>query len=308
MDERLIPINGLIALLRGDGGWPAVLRDQGFERHQLEVPLTTPEGDTRVDALLYRREPDLILLAECKSGQNIDDDQAKKYLAADAAALRRTSAIPPALRGVEEPAVQAIWVGLEEHRPRLETGMRNLGFEAPLLTIDDGRARLTGAAGTDGIQEFDERHDGGWPPGRILVDHQSSDEQLSELIIPELISGQASDRDSVSVDAICEHILPEWPILSRGAQGDFRGRVAEAVRALAAQEFRGQFRFEPAGGSAVGRVVFAVRPAGMDPRGRTQAWQAQQRRAARAMSREPKPAIPGQLSLDDLAERGGLAE
>jgi hypothetical protein len=156
--------------------------------------------------------------------------------------------------------------------------------------------------------DFDERHDGGWPPGRILVDHQSSNEQLNELIIPELVSGQASDRDSISVDAICERILPEWPILSRGAQGDFRGRVAQGVRALAAQEFRGQFRFEPGGGSGVGRVVFAVHPAGMDPRGRTQAWQAQQRRAARAMSREARAEIPGQMSLDDLAERGGLAE
>ena len=44
MDERLIPINGLIALLRGDGGWPKTLGDAGFKRHQLEVPISTPKG------------------------------------------------------------------------------------------------------------------------------------------------------------------------------------------------------------------------------------------------------------------------
>jgi hypothetical protein len=42
MDERLIPINGLLALLRGEGNWPPQLREQRFRRHQLEMPIATP--------------------------------------------------------------------------------------------------------------------------------------------------------------------------------------------------------------------------------------------------------------------------
>ncbi|HEX7290087.1 MAG TPA: hypothetical protein VF250_03075, partial [Conexibacter sp.] len=92
MDERLIPINGLIALLRGEGRWPGLLGDQGLRRHRLEVPVSTPRGDFRADALLYRRDPDLVLLVEAKSGRNIDAAQAEKYVAADATWLRRAGA------------------------------------------------------------------------------------------------------------------------------------------------------------------------------------------------------------------------
>ncbi len=75
MDERLIPINGLLALLRGEGGWPALLCEQGFHRHQLEVPISTRLGDVRADVLMYRRSPDLILLCECKGGRNLEEEQ-----------------------------------------------------------------------------------------------------------------------------------------------------------------------------------------------------------------------------------------
>ena len=178
VDERLIPINGLIALLRGDGGWPKPLGQQGFRRHQLEVPVSTPLGNIRVDALVYRREPDLIVLSEAKSGRNLERDQAKKYLAVDSSWLRRAGAIPPELRPVRDPAVCTLFVGREEHRSDLETGLEHLGISAPLLTVGSGRARLTGSSDVSGLDPFDESHHAGLPPARIPVDHQSSDEDL----------------------------------------------------------------------------------------------------------------------------------
>lgn len=120
MDPRLIPVNGLIALLRGEGGWPDLLRQQGFERHLLEVTLTTPVGDTRADAVIYRQAPDLVLVCECKSGTNIDEDQARKYQAVTAAGLRRTGATPPLLAQSEAVDVQTLFVGAEENRASLE--------------------------------------------------------------------------------------------------------------------------------------------------------------------------------------------
>ena len=94
MDERLIPINGLIALLRGEGGWAGLLRDQGFERRQLEAPISSPEREVRADAILYRIDPNLVLLGECKSGTNIDEAQARKYLSVDASWLERAGLLP----------------------------------------------------------------------------------------------------------------------------------------------------------------------------------------------------------------------
>ena len=310
MDERLIPINGLLALLRGEGGWPGILQDQGFRRHQLEVPISTPRGDLRADALIYRRQPDLIVLCESKSGRNVEEEQARRYVAADLMSLRRPGAIPPELMRVTGAvAVHPLFVGREEHRANLERGLRHLDIEAPLLTIGAERVRLSGASGIHGLDDFDQHHDGGLPPGRIPVDHQSADEELLELLIPEVVAAQARAEEIVSVEAIAASILPEWPILSHGARQSFTGRLEPLMVGLAKGEFRGQFRYERAQGTGDrGRIVIEATPATRDPRGRTQAWQAQQRRAETVLRRRPRKELPGQLSIDDLADQGGLAD
>jgi hypothetical protein len=308
LDKRLIPITGLIALVRGDGGWPDLLRAQGLQRFQLEVPLATSAGNTRVDALLYRVEPNLVLLSECKSGRNLDEDQIKRYIAADAEALRRAGAVPPALTRVADFEVRTLVVGLEEHRATIEAAIRRLDIDTPLLTIGRERVRLSGASAVAGLDDFDEQHQTGLPPARFRVDHQSDDEQLEAVLVPEIIAAQARAEDVVDVEILSQSLLPEWPVLSHSARRDFVRRAESLVRALAAGEFRGQFRFEPAIGTLRARLVIEVSPATKDPRGRTQAWQAQQRRAERALRRPRQPSIPGQLSIDDLAGGGGLVE
>ncbi len=310
MDERLIPLNGLLALLRGDGNWPAILRDQGFRRHQFEVPISTSLGDFRADALIYRREPDLILLCESKSGRNVEAEQAERYVDADVSWLRRAGAVPPELVQLEDAVpVRPMFVGREEHRAELETGLRRLDITAPLLTVGASRVRMSGASGVPGLDDFDVRHDSGLPPARIPVDHQSSDEDLLELLIPQLIAAQARAEEIVSVNSIAERILPEWPVLAHGARQRFIGRLDTLLVALAGGEFRGQFRYErPRGTGDRGRLVIESTPAARDPRGRTQAWQAQQHRAERTLRRRRGQEAPGQMSIDELADDGGLAD
>lgn len=308
VDDRLIPINGLIALLRGEGGWPGLLGEQGFRRHQLEFPLSTPVGDIRADGLLYRCDPDLVLLAECKSGRNVEEKQARRYLAVDVNWLRRSGGIPPSLRDSGDVLVQTLFVGREEFRADLEAAQQQLGLVAPLLTVGADRVRLSGASATPGLDDFDVHHRGGLPPARLPVDHQSPDEAVLEALLPQIVAAQARAEDIVGVESICERILPEWSILAHSGRSDFIRRIEALVRRLALGEMRGQFRYEPAGPQVRGRVVIESTPATRDPRGRTQAWQAQQRRAGAALRRRGAREIPGQMSIDDLADQGGLAE
>ena len=309
VDERLIPINGLIALLRGEGGWPALLREQGFRRHQLEVPVSTSLGDIRVDALMYRRSPDLVVACEGKSGRNIEDEQARRYMALDETWLQRAGAIPPELRRASPLAVCALFMGREEHRADLEAALRALNIAAPLLTVGSERVRLSATSGIKGLDDFDTQHQGGLPPARLPVDHQSPDQDLLELLVPQIVAAQARNDDIVPVESLSERILPEWPVLAHGARSAFVGRVGSLLQRLASGDMRGQFRYEGlAQPHTRGRIVIEATPASRDPRGRTQAWQAQQHRAERALQRRYARQIPGQLSLDDLADHGGLAE
>jgi hypothetical protein len=308
VDPRLVPINGLIALLRGDGGWPALLGQQGFQRHSLEGHLITEVSDTRVDAVIYRRDPDLVLLAECKSGGNIDERQARKYEAATVADLRRTDLLPSSLRRTSAVAVAPLFVGIEQRRADLEAGLRRLKLAAPLLTVGPNRVRLSDASGIDGLDDFDQAHDAGLPPARLRVDHQSADAEIRELVLPEIVAAQAREEDIVGIESVCQAILPEWAILAPGARGDFIRKVEGVDRLLAADELRGSCRLERGVSGQRSRIVIDSTPASKRPQGRTQAWQAQQRRAARGLRGRARAEIEGQTSLDDLAAEGGLAD
>jgi len=220
VDPRLIPINGLIALLRADGAWPALLKEQAFERFQLEAPLTTPVGDTRVDAVIYRLDPHLVLLSECKGGRNIEEEQARKYLAATADLLKRTDALPPRLRRATGVTVLPLFVGLEEHRADLEAALRGLKINAPLLTIGAQRVRLSNTSGIRGLDDFDHHHTRGLPPARFRVDHQSLPEEIQEVLVPELIAAQAGARDIVALEGLAAAVISEWDVLAHGARRD----------------------------------------------------------------------------------------
>jgi hypothetical protein len=307
VDKRLIPLNGLIALLRGDGQWPSLLCDQGWQRHQFEVLVSTPIGDFRADAVLFRTAPSLVLLAECKSGKNLDEEQARRYLAADATALRRAGTLPAAFRNEDVP-VRAIFVGLEDERAALEHALRTLEIEAPLLTVGSRRVRLSGASGVAGLDDFDHRHKGGLPPARFAVDHQSPDDEIQELLVPQLTAAQARGLEFVGIESLCEALLPEWALLGLGVRQTFIQRCEAVLRRLTTGAMRRDFRYEPRTGSTQGRVVILRTPAAFDPRGATRAWQAAQGRAARSIGRQPQPQIEGQLSLEDLAETGGIAD
>ena len=118
MDKRLVPLNGLIALMSsGEDKWPKLLRDQGWQRHQFEVKIASSRGNFRADAVIFREEPNVVGLCETKSGRNLDDEQAKKYLATSLDDLRRVGAVPAPLRG-QEADVRTLFIGTRRSVPR----------------------------------------------------------------------------------------------------------------------------------------------------------------------------------------------
>ena len=48
MEPRLIPINAIIALTTGQGGWPPVLAEAGYKLHGIEVLLRPSDGQQTV--------------------------------------------------------------------------------------------------------------------------------------------------------------------------------------------------------------------------------------------------------------------
>ena len=157
-----------------------------------------------------------------------------------------------------------------------------------------------------GLDGFDHDHNGGLPPARFRVDHQSDEVEIAEVIIPIIAAAQARRVEFIGLEQVCAAALPEWPLLPNSAQGDFRRRVADVLRRLASGPQKRDFRYEPRTDRHDGRVVIVATPADRDPRGMTQAWQAAEGRAARALNRRAKSQHPAQMSLEDLAGEGGI--
>lgn len=310
MDPRLIPLNGLIALVRGDGLWPRALGDQGLRIHIFEAPVYTDEGNITADAVLYRLDPPLLVLAECKGGRNIDAQQGARYLAANPEGAFAAGSLPPMLRSREGVLIVAMFVGNETHRGDLEASLVQHKIEAPLLTVSHDRARLTQLEGASDLEAFDVRHQAGLPPARFPIDRHSPAEEIRELTVPILVAAQARQEETIDVEAICRGILPEWSVLGKEAQRGFISRVDDAVRRLVGGELGTQFSYEPGTKASHTRVRVVESPAASDPRGTPQSWQAQQRRAAKALGRKRQPQIEGQieLSLEDLAQEGGIGQ
>lgn len=307
MDQRLIPLNGLLALVRGDGGWPSALGDQGFRVHLVEAPVYSEPANIRVDAILYRLYPALILLCECKGGRNVEPRQARSYLAAELDGLRGPGTLPPELRGSDAVKIRTVFVGRTEMRADLLASLAQFDLEAPVLTLGRDRATLTDVPADVSLDEFDVEHDAGLPPARFPIDSESPAEEIVELVVQHLVAAQARSEEFVPVAQLARAILPGFAILGREAQREFSKRVEAVTQQFLVGDLAKQFRFERSQAYEP-RVAVVRTPASADPRGATQQWQAQGRRVRRALGREgQKPAIEGQISLDELAREGGIA-
>lgn len=299
MDVRLRPLNGLLALLRPDGAWFHNLADQGFRLHSIELPVQGSGGLVRADAVIYRQDPDLIVLCECKSGRNLDEEQARRYAAATYTALRRGAALPSVFRG--QVAVNTMYVVLDDYRAEIEVCLQTWGIDAPVLSIGSGFVRLDGDM-PDGLASFVERDPSKrWPPARIRVDHQSPINEIMELLAQRIASAQARRQQVLDLQEVAKAIYPAWDVLSPTGRRDLTRRLVEAGEAFAKGALRGAI-FVERGNEVAPRITILRTPADADPRGMPQAWQGQARRLAEDLGRgsAPVPEETRQLSLDDL--------
>lgn len=303
MERRLIPVNGVLALLRADGGttWPNDLATQGLQLHLLEADVYSTPQSVRVDVMAYRADPDVIVLFECKSGRNISPSQARGYCNATFDGVKRRTTVPAALRGRSDVAVLPVFVGLADDGEALVESMAREGIEAPLLLVGAQGATLERST-HGGLSDFASRGDDyGLPPGRIVVDADSPSVEIRELLVQQVGAALSRGDAVLGMAEAAATIHPYWASVARPAQAAFVERLKEAARDLARTDLKQDLRYE-SDNHVNPRLVVLANPVSADPRGAPQAWQALGRRAAQALGRTQRPQIEGQLSMsfDDL--------
>jgi hypothetical protein len=303
LEARLIPVNAVLDLALADGLNPAPLAAAGWRIVGLEIPTVTQAGTVVCDVVLFNESTGHILVAEAKSGANVETEQARKLAVIDPATLVVAGGItvprPMPLR------CEAMFVCLNRYRERVMKGVAAIGLPFPVLAVDVRAARLVNpdAASADLATALGQPIGLSHPVADVIrFDHQSPDEAFDQPVRAELVAEMARGRSAVTVRALAERVTWHFPLYGRRAQGQLVRKVAAAARRAAAQE-PGRLRFEPATASTEARVVVLRSPEEFDRRGRTQGYQAVFAGRGR---RRPPPEIPGQADLFselDEAER-----
>lgn len=303
VERRLVPVNAVLALLARDGGWFEDLAEQGFRLHALELDVQSTPGVVRADVVIYRVEPDLLLLVEGKSGGNVVERQARGYDAADVQGIRARADLPNELVGLPAVEVSPLYVCLEEHRQDIVRSLHALQLEAPVLSVAPGSVVLDGPVPA-GLRPFSKQDPSlGLPPARIRLDAESPLEEFMSVLLQRVVAAAVQGHRHLELDAVAGAIFQgHWVHMSVQGRRSVIAKIKSAATQLARGELRDLIRLE--GSSAVPhRVVIADSPASADPRGAPQRWQALMRRAARDLGRVGPSIVERQpqLSIDDLA-------
>jgi hypothetical protein len=203
-------------------------------------------------------------------------------------------------------AIEPMYAVMEENRERIALGLANVGLSCPVLAIGVDEARLL-CESDHSLTPFLVTLPSP-PPAVIPIDAESPPERYLELAIAHIVAQAASGERSMSLDSVLEAINPYWPVTHDAVRGAIRSKAKEALKSAFEGEFKGNFGLES---TSSGHVIIQVlrTPADYDPRGRSQGWQAMQKKAERALRRKARRKVmPGQVSFEDLGREAEVGE
>ncbi|MDJ0769821.1 MAG: hypothetical protein QNJ12_13550 [Ilumatobacter sp.] len=275
MDRRLVPVNAFIALAaRGPSSWPSPFADAGYRLEGLEIPLHTQNGLVVVDAVAFNPALNRFIAAECKSGNNIENEQAVRYGMLDPAELVRSTGVTITQPGDIE--VQPCYVCLADTADRVELGLSKASCPYPIVVVGDQDITLRNS---DALPEIIGIAESGLavpgpPPATIRVDDESPDEDYDRVVGAAVMAHVARGDPMVSTIDLAGDAVPHLPIYGAGHRRAIQKRVEQAAQRVCD---RSPENFEYRGRTSVrdhGLVTIVDSPERSDPRGRTQRYQA----------------------------------
>ena|SRR6476469_835441 len=305
VEDRLLPVNGLLGLVTPHDVNQPLLRDRGYDLAGLEVPVTVGAGKVVTDALLFNRERSVLLACEAKSGANVEPAQAAKYRELDAEAVVLAGNIT--LSSPVRPSVFPVYACQCEHIARIRRGLDEVELGCPIVGVcpdhilfdlpENTPEVLREAFPTSSLPL------GGPPPRLIEFDQDSSATALTPAVRAQLVRALALRRQQVSVMWLAEEVAPYLTFYARAARQKLVKTVGEAARMIA-QGDTSTFEYQgpTSNDGGFGFVRLLKTPEDNDPRGRTQAYQALAR-SSQGRRRRTRQHDPDQLDLlQELAQ------
>lgn len=235
-------------------------------------------------------------MCESKSGANVEEEQARTYRDLPPAAAVQAGYIT--VRSRTQPTSETLYVCLAQHAERIRLGLKVVGVSFAVLSVGERRIELLdGEYASEAISVPLEGGVGtvGPPPRIIPFDHDSPVEIIERFVRAEMVAMLAQRKEFVTIATLTERAARHYGLYAHKAQQTLKTKVASAVdRIVSAAPDR--FAYDRKTGSRPeGLVRFLKTPEDLDPRGRTQAYQALGRSGRPQRSRPT--ADPNQLDL-----------
>jgi len=306
LEERLVPVNALLGLCTPNDINPAVLSHAGFRIVGLEITVACSVGGrVTIDVVLLNEAESHLVFCECKSGNNIENEQAERYGMIDPKSVVTAAAIT--LSNRKPLTSEVLYVCLADKSERIIQGLDGISADYALLTVSDSEVALRRAENASEILR--DAFPGGSvklpaPPARIIdFDHDSPVSVFVDKVRPYLIRAAARRIEEVSVPRIAEDLCVHYRRYQQAVRQQIAKRFQTALRQLSAED-PDTYRYEQVPGGGPEGVVRLLRtPEEFDHRGRTVAYQSLARVSRR---RKGKSVDPNQLDL--LADVEGSSE
>jgi hypothetical protein len=305
VEDRLLPVNGLLGLVTPHDVNQALLLDHGYELEGLEVPVTGASGKVVIDVLLFNRERSVLLACEAKSGANVEGPQAAKYRTLDARDVVLAGNVT--LSNPVQPTVIPVYACLCEHIARIRRGLNEVELACPivgvcpdhiLFDLPDGSPDVVRETFTIPLLSLV-----GPPPRLMEFDHETPADAITSAVRAQLVRALALRRQQVSVRWLAEEVAPHLTFYARAAQQKLVKTIGEAARMIAQSDASTFEYYGPKPNDAGGGFVRLLKtPEDNDPRGRTQAYQALAR-SSQVRRKRTRQHDPDQLDLlQELAQ------
>ena len=253
MDSHTLLANKWLGLSRRrvNTRWPTTLFNLGYGIHRIEHTVRVGERNVSPDVIMANISTGHALVADCKSGANVDLGQDRGYARMATADLHRAG-VPASIRS--HTPVYAI---NEEHvgRIRGHTGLALVVFgKRKIYGIGDlGNADLTGELRRGVPLEEGSRPDPDNYPFSIRDTPVHIDVHVARAILSYLSSHPGMRGRSLATRALASAILREAHPLHAHFSGSHRQELRRAVaRSIARQEARGAWWLGPAARGGAG--------------------------------------------------------
>lgn len=133
-------MNAVLGFLKRDPHWPSVLYESGYRLTMIEQPISVPSvGNVEADIICLNRKRNHAIVWECKSGQTVEEKQARVYSALSATDVQRTGNV--SFPRPSSASVEVAYCCLSEDSKTISNALAEMKVAIPVISLG-GKAEL----------------------------------------------------------------------------------------------------------------------------------------------------------------------